>query len=250
MIKMFENEIEIRYFEMNRFGEASATAVLTILEEVAANHCHAIGYGLYDLLKQNIGWVLLSGYMQMDRYPKYKEKIKIRTWISQYQSVRAIRENIIFDESGNKIGSARSRWLFFDIEKRRPVYIFDDIRQRWGCCDEVSSDIDISHKIDEEFFADFQDDFVVSHFDLDTNEHLNNIRYLQWLIETIPINIQSEYFINSINGRFIGEAHYNDKIESLTKSLSEDNSYIHKIVNQSTGKICASATTLWQKRST
>lgn len=247
---MFENEIEIRYFEMNRFGETSATAMLTILEEVAANHCLAIGYGLYDLLKQNIGWVLLSGYMQMDRYPRYKEKIKVRTWISQYQSVRAIRENLIFDENGNIIGSSRSRWLFFDIEKRRPVYIFPEIRERWGCFEEVSSDIDVSNKIDEDFSASFKDDFVVTHFDLDTNEHLNNIRYLQWLIETIPIDIQSQYFLHSINGRFIGEAHYKDKIESLTDPLAEENSFIHKIINQSTGKTCATGITVWKKRST
>ena len=39
MINYFEKQFELRYFEMNKFGEASSTAILTLLEETAADHC-------------------------------------------------------------------------------------------------------------------------------------------------------------------------------------------------------------------
>ena len=81
---MFEKQFDLRYFEMNEFGEASPTTILTLLEEAAADHCLSIKQSLFDLFNQNIGWVLLSGYMQMERYPLYKEKITIRTWLSKY----------------------------------------------------------------------------------------------------------------------------------------------------------------------
>ena len=83
---------------MNKFGEASPTTILTLLEETAADHCCSINHSLYDLIQQNIGWVLVSGVMKMERYPIYKEKITIRTWLSNYSTVRGIRENIIYDE--------------------------------------------------------------------------------------------------------------------------------------------------------
>ena len=66
---MFKKQYELRYFEMNQYGEASPLTILTLLEEAAADHCLSIEYGLYDLMQQDIGWVLLGGYMQMERYP-------------------------------------------------------------------------------------------------------------------------------------------------------------------------------------
>jgi medium-chain acyl-[acyl-carrier-protein] hydrolase len=144
---MFEKQFELRYFEMNRYGEASPMTLLTLLEETASEHFISINYSLFDLIKQNIGWVLLSGVMNIDRYPRHKEKIIIRTWLSSYSAVKGIRENIICDESGNIIGRAKGLWLFYDIEKRRPVQIFDDIKTKWSYNSESSIDCDITKKI-------------------------------------------------------------------------------------------------------
>ena len=107
MEKYFEKQFELRYFEMNNFGEAASTTILTLLEETAAEHCYSINHSLYDLEKQNIGWVLVSGIMTMNRYPIYKEKIIIRTWLSSYSMIKGIRENIIYDEKRNIIGKAK-----------------------------------------------------------------------------------------------------------------------------------------------
>ncbi|HEX6982626.1 MAG TPA: acyl-ACP thioesterase domain-containing protein [Balneolaceae bacterium] len=128
---MFEKQFDLRYFEMGQDGEASPVTILTLLEEAAADHCLAIGHSLYDLLEKGIGWVLLSGRMIMERYPEYKEKITIGTWLSNIKTFRGIRENIIFDEQGEIIGKAKGLWLFFDIKKRRPARIFDDILKKW-----------------------------------------------------------------------------------------------------------------------
>ena len=70
---MFEKQFELRYFEMNEHGEASPATVLTLLEETASDHCSFINHSLYQLIKQNIGWVLISGIMKIDRYPRHKK---------------------------------------------------------------------------------------------------------------------------------------------------------------------------------
>ena len=114
---------------MNKFGEASSTTILTLLEETAAEHCFSINHSLYQLENQNIGWVLVSGFLEMDRYPKYKEKIIIRTWLSKYSTVTGVRENIIYDEQGLIIGKGKGLWVFFNIERRRPARILDNIKE-------------------------------------------------------------------------------------------------------------------------
>jgi len=248
MIKnYFDKQFELSYFEMNEFGVASPTTILTLLEETAADHCYSINHSLYQLAEQNIGWVLISGMMQMERYPRYKEKITIRTWLSKYSPIKGFRENVIYDEQNNIIERAKGLWIFFDIDRRRPVKIFDDIREKWSYCNEESIDYNISKKIKAVENSDYKLEFKVNRYDTDMIKHVNNIRYLQWVVESVPEEIIDNYYLHSIDGRFIAEAHYGQTVVSLTKNDTKDKSFIHSIKIKGTDKVCATAKTIWKK---
>ena len=243
----FEKQFELRYFEMNKLGLATPTIILCLLEETAADHSYLIDHNLFDLVKKNVGWVLVSGVLQMDRYPKYKEKITIKTWLSSYSSIKGYRENIIYDENKNIIGRAKGLWVFFDIEKRRPIPIFNEIKEKWSYFNEESISSDIKKKISAVDFADHTNQFRVNRYDTDMNRHVNNIRYLQWVIESIPEEISENYFLHKIDGRFISEAQYGDTVLSLTKKNITENSFEHTIKIEGSNKVCATAKTLWKK---
>ena len=243
----FDKEFELRYFEMNNLGLATPTIMLALLEETAADHCYAINYSLFDLVKKNVGWVLVSGAMQIERYPSYKEKITIRTWLSSYSTIKGYRENIIFDENHNIIGRAKGLWVFFDIENRKPIPIFNEIKEKWGYYNEESIEINIKKKIEAIDFASQIKQFKVNRFDTDMNKHVNNIRYLQWVIESIPEDIADNYSLYEIDGRFISEAQYGDTVLSLTNTDIENESFVHTIKIEGSNKVCATAKTLWRK---
>ncbi len=247
MENYFDKEFELRYFEMNKLGESSPITMLTLLQETAAEHCYFAGHSLLSLMSENLGWVLLSGTMQMNRYPKYKEKIIIRTWISKYYTIRGFRENIIYDENYNIIGRARGLWVFYDIEKRRPTKIHKDFKEKWLSSEELCIDHDITKTIEAIDFAESTKEFKVNMYDTDTNKHVNNIRYLQWLMESIPEDVLDNYYLYSIDGRFISEAQYGDVIVSLTKKGSEENSFVHTILVKDDNKVCATGKTVWKK---
>ncbi|WP_321997486.1 acyl-ACP thioesterase domain-containing protein [Draconibacterium orientale] len=246
----FDKQFELRYFEMDKFGIASPSTILILLEETAADHCYSINHSLYQLEKQNIGWVLISGFLQMERYPHYKEKIIIRTWLSEYSAIKGFRENIIYDEQGNIIGRAKALWVFFDIERRRPVQILDDIKEKWSFCNRESINYNISKKIESIDNSDFKLKFKVNRYDTDMNKHVNNLRYLQWVTESIPDEIVDNYYLHSIDGRFIAEAHYGQTVASLTKKNKESNTFMHSVKVEGTDKVCATAKTIWKKKET
>jgi medium-chain acyl-[acyl-carrier-protein] hydrolase len=245
---MFEKQFELRYFEMNKHGEASATSMLTLLEETASDHCSAINHGLFDLFAKNIGWILVSGVMQMTRYPKHKEKITIKTWLSSYGTVKGFRENIICDEQKNIIGRAKGLWLFFDIEKRRPIQILEDIKQQWKFYEEESIAHNIVTKIPAIDTALFTEEFSVHRFDIDMNNHVNNIKYLHWVMESMPEPILDNYYLHSIDGRFLQEANLGDTLISYTEKNGSDTAFVHTIKIKGSDKVCATARTVWMKR--
>lgn len=248
MTNYFEKQFELRYFEMNKFGEASSAAMLTLLEETAADHCHAIDHSLYDLEEKNAGWVLLSGIMDMKRYPKYKEKITIRTWLSGYSSIKGIRENIIYDEQQNIIGKAKGLWVFFDISKRRPTRIFDEIKERWSYNEALCTDHNITASISPISNATYAKKFKVNRYDVDMNKHVNNIKYLQWVVESVSEDIIDHYYLQSIDGRFLSEAQLGDTIMSFTEKDAAETSFIHTIKVHGSDKVCATAKTVWERR--
>lgn len=248
MENYFDKKFELRYSEMDKTGDTAPTTILTLLEETAADHCYSIDNSLYDLIEQDIGWVLLSGIMQMYRYPSYKEKIIIRTWMSSYSIIKGIRENIIYDEQDNIIGRAKGLWVFFDIKRRRPVQIFDDIKEKWSYCHEES----IKHKISINIEVNESGSHIKKHdvnrFDIDMYNHLNNIRYLQWVIDSMDEDIVDNCFLSSIEGRFVAEVKEGDTILTLTKKDNNNNSFVHAIKNQDSKKVCAIAKTVWDKK--
>ena len=245
---MFEKQYDLRYFEMNKWGEASPLTMATLLQETASDHCNAIDYGLFDLYAQNIGWLLLSGYMHITRYPLFKEKITIRTWMSHYTSTRGYRENIIYDSSHNIIGRARGLWVFFDTKKKRPVRIFEKILQGWQPHSEVCIDYDIEDKLLHAEAITCQKNFNIYQYDLDANNHVNNLRFLQWALETVPDHYFDTKQLSTLDARFIREAYYGQTIASVTLADDENDCFHHRIQNATTGQLCAAVNTVWRER--
>ena len=186
--------------------------------------------------------------MEMDHYPAYKEKIVIRTWLSKYSTIKGFRENIIYNEQGRIIGRAKGLWVFFDIDRRRPIQIPDAIKDKWLYFNEECINHDITEKIEVIDSSDHVKEFKINRFDVDTNLHVNNIRYLQWLIESIPEDIIDNFYLHSIDGRFIAEAQLGDTIMSFTEKDASLNSFIHNIRTKGNNKVCASAKTIWKPR--
>ena len=246
MNPVFESNYELRYFEMNKNGMASPTTMLTLLEETAAEHCLSIGHSLYSLEKQNIGWVLASGIVEMIRYPGYKENITIKTWLSSYTLVRGYRENIILDSEENIIGRAKGLWVFYDIKKRKPLPIFDDIRLKWGRKEESSVEKNLG-LVNQSEDGPFRTEFNVYNSDVDSNEHVNNIRYLHYLMESLPEDFMERYHLKVLNAKFIAEARLGEKIKVYVNEDMGDNNLFHTMKNSSGDTVLAKAHTQWEE---
>jgi acyl-ACP thioesterase len=231
---------------MNKHGMASPTTILTLLEETAADHCNTIGHGLYSLENRNIGWILVSGSITMNRYPKYKERITIQTWLSKFSLVKGYRENIIFDETGQVIGKAKGIWVFYDIQNRRPVPIFEDIKTKWGIEPKVSTEIDIN-LINPIANGRPNMEFEVYRSDVDSNKHVNNIRYFHWLIESLPDEITEKYLLEIITAKFYSEAKYGEKIQVYVDGNLKNNIFLHTMKSNLDNKLYVAAYTQWKK---
>lgn len=246
----FSKEFEVHYYEINKHREVTPVSLLNFLEDSAISHSKYAGYGVEKLKAEGIGWLLKRWVLKMDRYPVLNEKILITTWPSEFKRFYASREFVISDVQGGVIGKATSLWIYFNLEKKRPVRIPDNMSKEYNvgcfapiglCFNEIS---DIEDAQNEKRFA-------VRMTDIDTNNHVNNSKYVGWVLESLPGDMHDNFTLSSLEVDYIKETCYGSIVASTSKKsgTTEDGcEYIHKIKSESCGYTAALARTVWKER--
>lgn len=249
-VNKFSKEFEIHYYEINRYQEATSVSILNFLEETAISHSQSVGLGINNLKSRNLGWILNRWHLNVARYPLYGEKIIIKTWPSGFERFHATREFIIEDSEGRTIGLASSLWFLLNIEKRRPTRIHDDIGNAYG--------VDPTRAIENPFddlssveTTECEKRYTVRRSDIDTNNHVNNVRYIDWILEALPESVSNDFALRSLDVRYKKETSYGSTISSTCicdndSGLSKN--YVHSILDKDTGAELALARTAWIKR--
>jgi len=245
----FNKDFEIHYYEINKFQEVSPISIMNYLQEAAIAHSQSVGYGVKRLLKEQRAWVLVRWNLKAERYPMWGEKINVKTWPSSFEKCFATREFVITDENGNEIMYATSSWVFLDTAKRKPVRIPEEIANVYG----ARRDRSMQDAFEEEYNLekkDFFKEFSVRKSEIDTNEHVNNVNYLAWILETLPIDLYSNYLLKFIDIRYKKELLLDDDLTCSTQIVSKEElgyTGIHSIASHEGDIEFAKAKTIWLK---
>ena len=120
---IIENEYTVKLSEIGKDNKATNKAILSYLEDIGGIHSNQAGYGVYEIPKTHLSWVLLEWKLQVMRRPNYTEKIKIITWSKGAMKYYTFRDFEVYDEQGNLIIIAASKWVLLDIKKKKNVRI-------------------------------------------------------------------------------------------------------------------------------
>lgn len=189
--RKFRMEFEVHYHEVNPYESATPLTILHYLEDAAISHSEAIGKGVKQLKIQKQAWILNKWLLQMNRYPVLGEKVMIETWSAGFERFYGTRDFLISDKDEKIIGRATSRWIFYNTETKRPSRIPPDFQDAYG-----ADSLRVFKEPLEQFAIEESEQegenkqiFKVRRSDIDTNGHVNNANYLQWILEVVPEDI-------------------------------------------------------------
>ena len=245
----YTKSFEVYYHEINHRQQVTPAALLNYLGETALSHTKAAGYGLNRLGLDNKGWVISRWLLKMEKYPKWEDRVQIETWASLFQRFYAEREFLIKDEAGNILGRATSLWIFIDITKKRPVSIPEHIKECYGTYPIKALDAPFSRLTPPEGPDIKKKEFTVRLSDIDTNDHVNNSKYVEWLMETIPTEIYNQFLPTCLEIQYKKEVCYGTKLYACGKQMDKCGTakkYSHSIYNAYTGVQMALARTVWE----
>ena len=126
-----ESEYTVKLSEIDKNNKATNKAILSYLEDVGGKHSNIAGYGIFDIPRTHLTWLLLEWKLNVIRRPNYAEKIKAATWSKNSVKCYAYRDFEIYDEQGNVIVLAASKWVLVDTQKSKIVKIEPDLLAKY-----------------------------------------------------------------------------------------------------------------------
>lgn len=241
-MKIYEKEIELYYYDVDRRKQMTPVAILKAFSEVAATH-NDLNSG-QNVDKQGYGWMLNKWSVKILKYPEIYDKIVVKTWVSKIDRFFVNREFSIENQNGEEIIQASSIWIFMDMVKRRPTRLNEDL-------------IDYSITIDKSYNTDFErvskslemensSEFIVRRNEIDLNQHVNNLVYFDWVLENVPeeiyFNKELKYFEIDYKKEII---YPNTVVVKNTVNMENDVKTIHGIFDKD-GNLSSTAVLIWK----
>ena len=235
-----EQEYRVKLSEIGQDNKITNKAILSDFEDVGGIHSNIAGYGVLDIPTTHLTWLLLDWRLQVIRRPNYSEKIKVKTWSRHALKCYAFRDFEVCDEQGNIIAIAASKWVLVDSEKGKIVRVSDEVLASYN--PEIDKKVFENEQFDKILEPEnFEKEtiYTVKRADIDVNEHMHNLNYLDLANEALPNEVYTKGDLNNVRISYkkeikLGEivkckySYENDK--HIVTIKSEDDKITHAII--------------------
>jgi acyl-ACP thioesterase len=221
--------------------------MFSFMQESAGRHADALGVSIHHLHSENYTWLLSRLKIKIYSYPGWNSRIRIRTWPSGTRRLFALRDFELAGDDDHVVAAAVSAWLVLDIQKRRPVRI-SPFAERLK---PIEGDHILPDSLDKLPVADdceHEKNFIVRHRDLDINQHVNNVSFVEWVLESVPPVVPKTSVPAELEINFLAEAFYEDRIRAACQGRDSRNTiFHHSLFRQQDGRELARARTIWRQ---
>jgi acyl-ACP thioesterase len=240
----------VRSIEADADGLLKVESLCNYFQEVAGNHAHHLGVATDQLTGHGLAWVLGRLCFSVSGWPRWRESVRLETWPSGVDRLYAFRDLLAFDGVGAPFAEGISTWLLIDTERRRPVRMPDFVTgiplpDRPRALNGIQP-----APIEPDGPCAIERVFDVFRSDIDGNRHVNNVRFLVWILESLPETARERAGTASIDISFRAEAVYGDCVRVCTwdqgsSATAGSSTFLHRVFHADSDRLLASASTVW-----
>uniref|UniRef100_A0A0D2R2D9 Acyl-[acyl-carrier-protein] hydrolase n=1 Tax=Gossypium raimondii TaxID=29730 RepID=A0A0D2R2D9_GOSRA len=258
----YKEKFIIRGFEVGINKIATIETIANLLQEVGSNHAQSVGFSTDGfgtsptMRKLHLIWVTARMHIEVYKYPAWRDVIEIETWCQNEGRIGTRRDWILNDvATGEKIYNMKSisygsKWVMMNQDTRRMQKVSDDVKEEYLIFCPREPRLAFSEKNNKSLkrIAKLEDPVRYSKLglkprraDLDMNQHVNNVTYIGWVLESIPKEIIDTHELQAITLDYRRECQQYNVVDSLTGlELTEGSKMVSVGTN---GSATATATT-------
>lgn len=186
---------------------ATIASLTSAILNVAGVDAHGKGFGVDALHAENHSWVLSRMAVEFDALPGQYTDYTVATWISDYGRVLSTRNFTLTDASGREFGRAVSQWAMIDLKSRAAVDLSGVGREHAEAIVNEPSPAERPRKI-REVVPERSAEHRVVYSDIDFNRHVNTIRYLEMMLDMLPVDMLAGDAPVRLDIHFLRECRY------------------------------------------
>ena len=213
----------------------SVSSTFDIILGAAGDDAHSRGFGVDALAQNNYGWVLSRICFELDYLPQEYSEFTLYTWISDYNRLSSTRNFELVDAEGREFGRAVSQWCMLDFSTRMPADMNAMAKAHEGNMVDAPSPCERPRRL-----AALDGEPVLQHSvtyrDIDFNRHMNTMRYIDIVFDTMPIDMLEKLDKLRMDINFMREARYGDELSLLCEE--RDNLRLYEFRNAAGDVLC------------
>lgn len=210
---------EITFLQCYPNGYLKYTDLCNILQLTAGLHAELGGISFSDMQVNHQAWVLSRMRVEINRLPKWRDVVTVKTWINSLENSRSIRclEMYVGDE---KIVGCETFWAVFNTQTRRPESLAIAHEHFEKYPNDKATETQFS-KIDTNIDSQLVTKKTILLSDLDIVNHANSVKYLEWCLDYVEPKLLLKQSLASFEMNYLKEVSLND-IVSIKKSASDN----------------------------
>ncbi|KAI8574253.1 hypothetical protein RHMOL_Rhmol01G0340700 [Rhododendron molle] len=220
----YKEKFIVRCYEVGVNKTATVETVANLLQEVACNHVQSLGFSTdgfgttTTMRKWHLIWATARMHIEIYKYPAWSDVVEVETWYESEGPIWTRRDWILKDYATREVIGRATR-LAFPEEKNgslKKIAKLEDAAQysRQG--------------------------LVPRRADLDMNQHVNNVAYIGWFLESMPQEIIDSHELETITLDYRRECQQHDVVDSHTSPEPGEDTKVSEL-NGSNGTAAAAA---------
>lgn len=247
--QVYERNYKVHHYEVDRFRRITIPSILNYFEDIVSDQTNSLGIGLDYLSENNKSWFVYKWKIHINKYAVDSETLKVRTWANSFRKFYGFKKYEILNSKGELLAYADSLWIFIDTKIRKPCKITDGMWTKFGLTLDDNEEVPFE-KLHEPSNITEENEFKIRYSDIDSNNHVNNVKYVEWVLETIPHSILNSCDLNDLAIVYEKEAFNKEiKVKCETKKISNNQYVIFSCISNLNNERLALFKTTWTTRS-
>lgn len=229
---VFRQNFSIRSYEIGADRTASIETLMNHLQETALNHVRSAGLlgdgfgSTPEMSIRDLIWVVTRMQLVVDRYPSWADVVQVDTWVSASGKNGMRRDWVVRDSNtGETLTRATSVWVMMNKKTRKLSKIPEEVRREiepyfMQCEPVLDEDSRKLPKLDNSTAEHVRTGLTPRWNDLDVNQHVNNVKYIGWILESAPVSILETHELAGITLEYRRECGRESVLQSLSAASS------------------------------
>ena len=223
---MYQFKTKVRFSEVNKDKMLTLAGLTDYLQDTCTFQSEGLGVGMDTLRARNEAWVLSSWEIVVKDMPKICDEITVGTFPCSFKGFYGHRNFCVTNAQDEVIALANSLWVYINYETKKPTRIPEEVKSWYD--DVIEAPIEFpwsDRKIKFDGEGVTGEPVPVHSFFIDTNEHMNNGKYILVAEEYLPEDfkverVRAEYRNAAVPGDILYPVIYTEE-SRITVSLND-----------------------------